>query len=101
MVKVKEGRGSNVSLCSSPLAHHASTMVHLNKTKAAGNVHHFPIGPQMTGDVHPLVQRMAIGKVDKVEKVNNVVRLPDHLVTTLEVGSRSTHRQGEFGAVKG
>lgn len=82
-----------------PRIPHPLTVVHLNEANTASNIYLLSVRPQVGGHVHPLVQRMAVGKVDKVKEVMNVVNLPDHLGFALVVGSGSTQRQGELGGV--
>ena len=75
-----------------------SAVVHFNEADTS-DTRRRPIGPHSTGDVHPLIQRVAIGKVDEVEKGVHVVGRPDHLI--LAASSRSTHRKGDLGAIIG
>lgn len=61
---------------------HLSAMVNFNNFDAAGDIQCRPIDPHATSDVHPLVQRVDISEVDKVE-----------------IGSRSGHVEGELGVI--
>ena len=80
---------SDVNLCA---------VVDFDKTDTK-DIHCRPVGPYTAGNVHPLVQRVASGEVDKVDEGVHVVHLPDHLlVTGLVLSSRSAHRKGDFGA---
>jgi len=83
------------------LAVRSYTVVHLNETKAAVNVYHFPIRPQMSGDVHLLGQSMGTDKVDEIANVEQVVNLPSHLVAVLVAGSRSAQGQGDLALLVG
>ena len=71
-------------------------MVHFNEANTS-DTRCRSIRPHSAGDVHPLIQRVAIGEVDKVEKGVHVVGRPDHLI--LAVSSRSAHRKSDLGAI--
>jgi len=57
------------------------------------------IPPDGSGRVHPLVQRVAIGEVDEVVKVEHVVHLPDRLLAAICSGS--AQGEGDLGAFVG
>ena len=47
------------------------------------------------------MERGTSGKVDKLEHVVHIVRLPGHLLRVIRIGSGSAHGGGEFRAGEG
>ena len=70
-------------------------MVYLDNADTTGNINRSAIDPQSTGHVHPLIQRVASGEVDKVGDGVQVVCLPGHRL--VGIGSGPTHGEGELG----
>ena len=71
-------------------------MIHLNHADTS-DIRRCPVGPHTTSDIHPIVYRVAIGEVDKVEEGVHIVHRPDHL-SVLGIGSRSAHWKGDLAA---
>jgi len=78
-------------------------VIHLDDADAAatGQFRRRAVEPQNAGHVHPLIQRDASRKVNKLVHGVHIVRLPDHiLVSLLGVSPGPTQGKGEFAAVE-
>ena len=73
-------------------------MIDFDHAETTGEIRRGSVHPQVPGHVHPLVQRVAVRKVDKVIEGVHVVHLPDHFVL-LGVSSGPAHGEGYLGAV--
>jgi len=75
----------------------SSPVVHLDNANTTGNFPRRPVDPHNTSDVDRLVQSDTSSQVDKIVQAADTGRPPFHLlVRVLEIGSRSTHGEGEL-----
>jgi len=81
---------------------HSSTAVRLDKTTTIAGFLRRPIDPQNRSGISHLIQGDTSSRVSKLKRIAVAGHLPCHLlISTLEISSRSAHREGHFSIVVG
>ena len=80
----------------------SSAVIHINNANPTADSSRHPIDPHNPAHLRPLIQRDASSKVDEVEQVEDVRRLPAPLlVRFLEIEPGSAQRKYRLSAVVG